>query len=232
MRIVIVGATGNTGTSLIRALSAEPAVTSILGLARRQATWEMPKVEWARADIRSSDLVPLFVGADAVVHLAWVIQPSHDLATVRSINVEGSARVFRAVADAGVPTLVYASSVGVYSPGPKDRRVDESWPTDGIPGSFYSRHKVEVERILDRFETENPHIRIVRIRPGLVFKREAASGIRRLFAGPFLPSPLLRPGLLPVLPLPAGWRCRPSTPSTSPTPTDAHSSRTSAAPST
>lgn len=34
----------------------------------------------------------------------------------------------RAVAEAGVPALVYASSVGAYSPGPKDRSVDESWP--------------------------------------------------------------------------------------------------------
>ena len=46
----------------------------------------------------------------------------------------------------------------------------------------------------------------MRLRPALIFKREAASGIRRLFAGPLLPSPLVRPELLPVLPLPAGLR--------------------------
>jgi UDP-glucose 4-epimerase len=40
----------------------------------------------------------------------------------------------------------------------------------------------------------------VRLRPGLIFKREAASGIRRLFAGPLLPGSLLRPGLIPVTP--------------------------------
>jgi nucleoside-diphosphate-sugar epimerase len=40
----------------------------------------------------------------------------------------------------------------------------------------------------------------VRLRPGLVFKREAASGIRRLFVGPFLPSPLVRPGFLRLVP--------------------------------
>jgi nucleoside-diphosphate-sugar epimerase len=34
----------------------------------------------------------------------------------------------------------------------------------------------------------------------LTFKREAASGIRRLFAGPLLPSRLVRPGRLPVIP--------------------------------
>ena len=81
-----------------------------------------------------------------------------------------------------MPALVYASSVGAYSPGPKDRRVDESWPTAGIESSFYSRHKAEVERLLDRFERETPSVRVVRLRPALIFKREAASGIRRLFA--------------------------------------------------
>jgi nucleoside-diphosphate-sugar epimerase len=40
----------------------------------------------------------------------------------------------------------------------------------------------------------------VRLRPALIFKREAASGIRRLFAGPLLPSPLVRRGLIPVVP--------------------------------
>jgi nucleoside-diphosphate-sugar epimerase len=120
--------------------------------------------------------------------------------------VDGSARVFDAVRAAGVPALVYASSVGAYSPGPKDRRVDETWPTDGIPTSFYSRHKAAVERLLDAFEREAPQVRVVRMRPGLIFKRDAASGIRRLFAGPFLPSPLVRPDLLPILPLPPGLR--------------------------
>jgi UDP-glucose 4-epimerase len=41
---------------------------------------------------------------------------------------------------------------------------------------------------------------VVRLRPGLIFKREAASGIRRLFAGTFLPSPLLHPRLIPFVP--------------------------------
>jgi UDP-glucose 4-epimerase len=120
--------------------------------------------------------------------------------------VEGSSRVFRAVAEAGVPALVYASSVGVYSPGPKDRLVDERWPRDGIRSNLYSRAKAEVERRLDTFEREHPSVRVARLRPGLIFKREAASGIRRLFAGPFLPSPLVRPELLPVFPDVAGLR--------------------------
>jgi UDP-glucose 4-epimerase len=200
MRVVVVGASGNVGTSVLRALADEPAVDSVLGLARRRPGMSFPKVEWAGADISRSELEPHFAGADAVIHLAWLIQPSRDLATLRATNVDGSARVFQAVADAKVPSLVYASSVGAYSPGPKDRRVDESWPTGGVATSFYSRHKSEVERLLDRFEQERPEVRVVRLRPGLIFMREAASEIRRLFVGPFLPSPLVRRRLIPVVP--------------------------------
>jgi UDP-glucose 4-epimerase len=200
VRVVVTGASGNVGTSLLRSLADEPAVESVLGLCRRVPELRFPKVEWRSADVARSPLRPLFQGADAVVHLAWLIQPGRDQALVRSVNVDGSERVFRAAAAAGVSTLVYASSVGAYAPGPKDRRVDESWPTTGIASSFYSRHKAAVERLLDRFESEHEDTRVVRMRPVLIFKREAASGIRRLFAGPFLPGSLLRPGLLPVVP--------------------------------
>ena len=78
--------------------------------------------------------------------------------------------------------------------------MDENWPTRGTEGSFYARHKAEVERILDNFHSRHPDIRVVRMRPALVFKREAASEIRRLFAGPLLPGWLARPELIPFVP--------------------------------
>jgi UDP-glucose 4-epimerase len=200
MRVVVVGATGNVGTSVLRALAGDPSVESVLGIARRLPEMSFPKTEWVAADITRDDLEPLFKDASAVVHLAWLIQPSRDLAVLRATNVEGSRRVFRAAGRAAVGALVYASSVGAYSPGPKDRLVDESWPTGGIASSFYSRHKAEVEQLLDRFEREFPRVRSVRLRPGLIFKREAAQEIRRYFAGPFVPSPLVRPSLIPIVP--------------------------------
>ena len=200
MRIVIVGASGNVGTSTLAALANDPEIESIVGVSRRVPTRSFPKTEWVAADIVTSPLTDIFRGADAVIHLAWLIQPGRDLDALRRVNVDGSARVFHAVRDAAVPALVYASSVGAYSPGPKDRRVDESWPTEGIESSYYARHKAETERLLDAFEAENADIRVVRLRPGLIFKRDAASEIRRLFAGPLLPTPLLRRRLIPVVP--------------------------------
>lgn len=200
MKVVITGATGNVGTSTVRALSASPEIDQIIGLARREPTWTPPKTSWLEANILNADLEAIFKGADAVIHLAWAIQPSRDARTLERINVDGSRRVFEAVAAAGVPKLVHASSVGAYSHGPKDREVDESWPTEGTPTSFYSRHKVAVERELDRFEAANPETRVVRLRPALIFKDEAATEIRRLFVGPFLPNFILRRRFLFALP--------------------------------
>jgi UDP-glucose 4-epimerase len=90
VRVVVVGATGNVGTSLLGALSADPDVESVLGLARRLPRLRMPKVAWAVADITRDELAPRFRGADAVVHLAWAIQPSHD--STRGSSLESSAR--------------------------------------------------------------------------------------------------------------------------------------------
>src|SRR5918996_6014618 len=108
MRVVVVGASGNVGTSLLGALADEPAVDSVLGLCRRLPEASFPKTEWRQADVARTPLRALFQGADAVVHLAWLIQPGRDKATLRAVNVDGSARVFRAAAAAQVDTLVHA----------------------------------------------------------------------------------------------------------------------------
>jgi UDP-glucose 4-epimerase len=200
MRVVVVGATGNVGTSLVEALAAESAVTSVLGLSRRLPDWSVAKTQWASADIARDDLVAHFRGADVVVHLAWLFQPTHDTVLTWQNNVIGGIRVCRAAIESEVPALVYASSVGAYSPGPNDKEVDESWPTHGWPSAGYTREKAYLERVLDTLEREHPRLRVVRMRPGFIFKRESATQQRRLFAGPLLPNRLVRPGLVPILP--------------------------------
>jgi nucleoside-diphosphate-sugar epimerase len=200
MRVVVTGASGNVGTSLLEALAGDPAVTSVLGLARRRPELQLPKVTWATADVAADDLDVHFRGAAAVVHLAWLIQPSHDPFAMWRTNVVGTERVLAAASRAGVGALVCASSVGAYSPGPKDRQVDEGWPTHGITTSAYSRDKAYQERLLDLFERDHPGTRVVRLRPALTFKRVAASEIRRYFLGPLVPGSLARAEAIGVVP--------------------------------
>ncbi|MDX3533104.1 NAD-dependent epimerase/dehydratase family protein [Streptomyces sp. MB09-01] len=209
MRVVVTGATGNAGTSVVRALAQDRSVTDVLGVARRLPGLHVPGVRWAAADIDpgGSDLTELFAGADAVVHLAWKFQPTHDPVETWRTNVLGSLRVFEACARAGVHALVHASSVGAYSPGPDDGRpVDESWPTHGWPGAAYTREKAYLERYLDGYQPAHPLLRVVRMRPAFLFKEVAASEQRRIFAGPLLPWRLIRPGLVPAVPAVSGLR--------------------------
>jgi nucleoside-diphosphate-sugar epimerase len=199
---VVTGASGNVGTSVVRALSADPAVGAITGIARRKPDWTADKLEWVTADLGDDgvELDPVFTGADAVIHLAWLFQPAREPLITWDTNVLGSIRVFESVARTGVPALVHASSVGAYSPGPKDREVDESWPTHGWPAAAYTREKSYLERTLDGFEATHPDIRVVRMRPAFLFQRRSASQQRRLFAGPLFPQRLARPELIPVVP--------------------------------
>jgi UDP-glucose 4-epimerase len=195
MRIVVTGASGNIGTSVVRVLRGEH---EVVGLARRAAP--SLGIEWHALDVARDDLGRALRGADAIIHLAWAINPSRRRAELRRVNVEGTVRVCEAAAAAGVGAVVHASSIGAYAPGPKDRLVDESWPTTGIPGFAYSEDKVAVERYLDAFERRAPDVRVVRMRPALVLKPEAASHLRRELVGAWLPSPLVHPRLLRVLP--------------------------------
>src|SRR5690606_37877702 len=152
---------------------------------RRAPTFTLPKVRWVTGDVRSADLRALLDGAAVAVHLIWKIQPSHDRAETRSVNIDGTERVIDAVRHSKVPVLVHASSLAAYSPGPDDplRAVDETWPTGGIATSFYARDKAAAERRLDALEAELPSLRLVRLRPGMTFQRSAAEQIRRYFLG-------------------------------------------------
>ncbi|WET82366.1 NAD-dependent epimerase/dehydratase family protein [Amycolatopsis sp. QT-25] len=199
-RIVVTGATGNVGTAVVRALGSDPEVGSIVGVARRPSRWESPKTEFVTADVARDDLRAVFDGADVVIHLAWLFQPTHRPEITWRSNVLGSIRVFEAVQAMRVPALVYASSIGAYSPRDDDHPVAEDWPTHGSPNAAYTREKAYVERVLEAFDRSHPRLRVVRLRPGFLFQKAAAPEQRRLFGGPLVPGKLVRPSLIPVLP--------------------------------
>jgi UDP-glucose 4-epimerase len=203
LRIVITGASGNVGSAVLRRLVA--AEHEVVGIARRRPDGGYPfeAAHWIRADLTESASGPIlhdaFVGADAVVHLAWGFQPSHDLRYLDALGVGGTGRVLDAVASAGVPHLVHMSSVGAYSPKRDDSPVDETWPTDGVPSSPYSRHKSAAERLLDAHERTRPETVVTRMRPGIIGQESAGSGLLRYGVPAAVPAWMLN--LVPVVPL-------------------------------
>ncbi|MHC6594980.1 NAD-dependent epimerase/dehydratase family protein [Arthrobacter sp. C152] len=213
MRIAITGASGNAGTALLRnlqgQLSHKPGSLQLVGISRRRPdTSEAPYagVEWHTLDVGAGEDRPLLeralAGADAVVHLAWQIQPNRDLDLLHRTNVTGTANVLAAAKAGGVKQVVCASSVGAYSSSSKGQRRDESWPATGMAGSHYSRHKAEQEELLDQFMAREPAIAVARLRPGLIFQGSAGSEIGRYFLGRVIPRLLPGKPWTPVLPAP------------------------------
>jgi nucleoside-diphosphate-sugar epimerase len=212
--VAVTGASGNLGTALLRRLTApDSGVAEVRGLARRQPPDTAPydRVRWHVADlgqVDSADVLPGFLdGADAVVHLAWALQPGREPDALRRVNVGGTGRVVRAAAEAGVAHVVHLSSLGAYAPGAVGQRVSEDWPTTGIPSSQYSRDKSEAERVVREIAARHRDVTLTVVRPTLVLQPDAGSEIGRYFLGPLLfGAARLLPGavakLLP-LPLPA-----------------------------
>jgi UDP-glucose 4-epimerase len=209
--IAVTGASGNLGTALLRRLTAPGAgVAEVRGLARRRPPDVAPYagVRWYQADLgegASETAIAGFVaGADAVVHLAWALQPGRQPDDLHRVNVDGARRVARAAAAAGVRQFVHTSSIGAYAPGAVGRRVTEDWPTTGIPSAQYSRDKSEAERVVEQVAARYPDMTLSVVRPTLVMQPDAGSEIGRYFLGPLVYGAARRlPGAVArLLPLP------------------------------
>lgn len=203
MRIVVTGASGNAGTALLLELGAS-GEHELVGVSRRRPPDAPPYswADWVCTDIggpgAAEALREAFAGADAVVHLAWLLQPQRDREVMRRVNQDGTAAVVDAAVRAGVAHLVHQSSVGTYAPG-HGKVVDETWPATGVQTSMYSRDKAAAERIVSRAEDK---LVVTRVRPGIIVQDAAASEVARYFLGPLIPNLLVRRSLLRFAPFP------------------------------
>jgi len=146
---VVTGGSGNVGRYVVQRLQ-ERFEVSAFDLAPPEAA-----VRWQRGSILSpADLHHAFRGADAVVHLAAIPNPSHDAPDrIMETNVLGAHRVAEAAALEGVRRLVFASSDAtfgfVFGEGktvPQVVPVDENHPAR--PRDPYGLSKLLGEEIL------------------------------------------------------------------------------------
>jgi nucleoside-diphosphate-sugar epimerase len=167
-------------------------VAEVRGLARRRPPAVPPydRVRWFSADLGEAaseeTLAQFLEGADAVVHLAWALQPGRQPERLRQVNVDGTRRVLRAAKAAGVGHVVHLSSLGAYAAAAVGQRVGEDWPTTGIPTAQYSRDKSDAERVLRDTFGASEGTTVTVVRPTLVLQPEAGSAIGRYFLGPLL----------------------------------------------
>ena len=202
MKVVVLGASGNAGTALLRALEAEPArrggrrggapTARPTGLRRRRPG--------ARSTSPRDPLEPVLRGADAVVHLAWLIQPARDLEQSRAVNVGGSRRVMAAVARRASPRSSTPRRSAPTRAAPRTASSTRRGRRAGCPRRSTRATRPRSSGCWTGSSSSIPTSASCACDPGLIFQRGAASEIRRLFAGPFLPSPLVAPRWIPIVP--------------------------------
>jgi nucleoside-diphosphate-sugar epimerase/pimeloyl-ACP methyl ester carboxylesterase len=172
MRVAVTGAAGDFGTAILRRLLPDDRVTEVVGIDVAPLRLEHQKLRAEVCDVRAPELRERVEGAEAVVHLAFVIIPGRDLGTAHEINLGGSGNVLEAATEAGARRLVVASSLSAYgAPAPGLEPVDEDTFPAGTPERFYFREKAQVEHLLDWWEAAHPDsgMTITRFRPGFVY---------------------------------------------------------------
>lgn len=150
--VAVTGPTGDIGRAFVRALERSRAVRAIRAMARREldpATEGWRKTTYVQGDVLDRPAVDeLVAGADAVVHLAFAIMGAGGDEGHR-VNLQGSRNVFAATVAAGVPRLVYTSSVAAYGFHPSNPPLlSEDVPPRGTGAHAYSAEKAEVEKLL------------------------------------------------------------------------------------
>ena len=190
LRVAVTGSSGYVAGRLIRRLERSADVDFILAADVRPPTERYsPKVEFAPLDV-TSPFPDLFAEhrIDAVVHLAYVLNPGRRGAAARRVNVNGTDNVLDACERAGVRHVIYLSSASVYGPRADNPEfLTELDTIRPISGFQYSEDKAEAEARLLRFAERSPSgvVTILRVCP--VMGPNADNFIARAFRKPMLP---------------------------------------------
>jgi nucleoside-diphosphate-sugar epimerase len=205
----VTGPTGDIGISAVTALEREPAVDTIVGMARPPfdpASRGWVKTVYHQGDILDREAVDgLVAPADVVIHLAFIIMGSREESA--RINLQGARNVFEASVRCARPRrLVYTSSVaayGYYADNPVP--LTEDVPARGSSEHYYSAQKAACEALLTDISKDSS-LEVYILRPCVVAGPKARALARSLrwnrLPGPIRAMAKVLPMLKPVVPDP------------------------------
>ncbi len=163
MKVVVVGGSGFIGTRLLTELQERGHEVANVDLVPSAAH---PAVT-ALGDVRDeAAMTAALTGADAVVNLAAEHRDDvRPLSRYASTNVDGARALAAAASAAGVPRVLFTSTVAVYGLGRP--RPTEDDPT--LPFNEYGRTKLAAEEVLRGWAAQDPARSLFVVRPCVVF---------------------------------------------------------------
>lgn len=175
MKVVVTGGSGQLGTLVLERLAANRKVKQVVSLDQMPPRVPSPKIEYRIVDLRDPGLERHLEGAEALIHLAFIVTRRASAEEMRAVNVDGSRRIFEAAVAHDIRKVVYASSIAAYGVvGGQPVPIVESTPRQRTPALTYADNKYEVEAYLDELEREHPGVSVTRMRPGILLGRRVA----------------------------------------------------------
>lgn len=150
MRLLVTGATGFVGSSVVRAAlgRGHEVMAVVRSRARGVALGDVPGLRVVEADLNDGEAmrrVAAGASADVALHLAWAIGPDYFDSPRSLVCVEGSLALLRGLLDARCPRVVF---VGTHLElAPSDRDMNEGSPV--APRGLYAACKDALRRIAD-----------------------------------------------------------------------------------
>ena len=121
-------------------------------------------------------------GADVLVHLAFVLNPSHDEHLMYDVDVNGTHNVLEAAAEAGTGQVLVTTSSTAYGAFPDNPvPLTEEDPVRGVAGFSYARDKTESDRLCQLWAKDHPDRVMTIVRPCIVFGPNVDNYIVRLW---------------------------------------------------
>lgn len=114
MRLLVVGGTGLVGTAVVRALRSRGHTVRVVVRHRPESELDrIDGVEYLTGDVTDAEsLRGSADGCAALVHVAGIAQENRPHVTYQTVNVDGTRAVLAEAHRAGVPLVVYLSSLG------------------------------------------------------------------------------------------------------------------------